>query len=472
MMDYAAALAEASRIKRDAATYAGQWCSHALAGPLPVDFARSQGWSDAEHLESLREAIRNYEANAAFHRIRDELQAFASEVAGGYPEFAAGALDDIYNGLEDWSIVSARPALFDSLIELLPPAARDRVLRLVADRRAPATRVSFGAADLHVAPAFRRPLVASLVSAGDLVTLVGESDSLKTFAALHAAITVGLGRSFGPLPCQRAGVLYFAAEGARGLRVRVRAALVRAGIGPDDVQPAVIFTAGGLDLSDDPQPLADALVEAESALGLPVDLVIIDTWAAVGGRSDEDSAAATSRRLANLREAVRDRAVVIVHHSPKRRPGEARGSSALPAAADVRLWLRRDVDIVTLTVDRVRDGRPVEPIVFRAVPTDTGWNDDDGVPLSSLAMAPAEVAAGAPAARQEGPQRVGAVSEDSAVVRALRDTVAAGPVPRADLVRRVIARGAAQSTVYRELKRAIADGLLVESPEGIAEPLA
>jgi hypothetical protein len=368
------------------------------------------------------------------------------------------------------------PALFHALLDLLPGDYRDRVARHVdahrAARRAPVRRVHLSAGDVHKRPDFAPWIVDGLVKPAQTVLAVGPPKDGKTFAMLTLAFEVGHGGTFGPHRCRRVGVLYWAAEGsAEDLHVRAKAILDRMGIGPNEPQPAVYLVAGPLDLDARPDDLAEAIREAERTLAVPVGLVLVDTLAAAIGAADENAAAAVGRIHRNLRGAVGDAAVVVVHHVPHG-ARRARGSSALAGLADATVLVERTGDVVVLRVLEAKEVAPPAPFAFRLVPTDTGWRDDRGHAVQSLTMRPTEVPADVPPARQEaaGGPREG--SEVSPVRRAVMEALSGAPMPRAELARAVIAAGHSRTAAYRAVVAMLTDGSIVETAAGVAEALA
>lgn len=183
----------------------------------------------------------------------------------------------------------------------------------------------------------------------------GEPKCCKSFLALAMAISVAGGvpclRRFTPMQTGR--VLLFAAEDALHV-VRRRLAGIAAAAGLDlaDLDIHVITAPSvRLDIERD----RDALAETVAALAPK--LLILDPFVRLH-RIDENLSGEVAPLLAYLRELQRRHhlAVVLVHHArkggAKMRGGQAlRGSSEFHAWGDSNLYLRRDGDQLSLSIE-------------------------------------------------------------------------------------------------------------------------
>ena len=216
---------------------------------------------------------------------------------------------------------------------------------------------------LPVEPAWRlaeraeehRWLVTGLWSEQAVGIVGGEPKCCKSFLALDLAVAVASGT-----PClrrfavSRAGrVLLFAAEDALHIvRRRLEGICAAAGLALADLDIQVITAPIlRLDLDADRRNLADTVARL-----LPR-LLILDPFVRLH-RIDENASGEVAPLLAFLREMQRRHgtAVLVVHHARKGgggvRAGQAlRGSSEFHAWGDSNLYLRRDGEELTLTVE-------------------------------------------------------------------------------------------------------------------------
>jgi AAA domain len=216
---------------------------------------------------------------------------------------------------------------------------------------------------LPVEPAWRlaeraeehRWLVTGLWSEQAVGIVGGEPKCCKSFLALDLAIAVAAG-----VPCLRrfavpdpGRVLLYAAEDSPAIvRRRLEGIAAAAGVDLPDVDILVITALSlRLDLEADRRSLADTVATLKPRL------LILDSFVRLH-RIDENASAEVAPLLAYLRELQRRHglAVLIVHHAKKgggrTRAGQAlRGSSEFRAWGDSNLYLRREGDHLTLTVE-------------------------------------------------------------------------------------------------------------------------
>jgi len=273
---------------------------------------------------------------------------------------------------------------------------------------------------LPVAPAWKlaeraeehRWLVTGLWSEQAVGIVGGEPKCCKSFLALDLAVAVASGT-----PCLRrfvvpkAGrVLLYAAEDALHIvRRRLDGIASAAGVALADLDIQVI-TAPVLRLDLD----ADRRSLAETVARLQPRLLILDPFVRLH-RIDENASGEVAPLLAYLRELQRRHgmAVLVVHHARKGgsgvRAGQAlRGSSEFHAWGDSNLYLRRDGEALTVTVEH------------RAAPSPKPLN----VELASRGLALAlEVTD-----RRE-PETLATASLDERIIAALTDR----PLPFQDL---------------------------------------
>ena len=216
---------------------------------------------------------------------------------------------------------------------------------------------------LPVEPAYRlaergeehRWLVTGLWSEQAVGIVGGEPKCCKSFLALDLAVSVAAGT-----PCLRrfvvpkAGrVLLYAAEDALHIvRRRLDGIAAAAGVTLADLDIQVITSPVlRLDLDADRRNLAETVDRLRPRL------LILDPFVRLH-RIDENASGEVAPLLAYLRELQRrfGVAVLVVHHAKKGaggvRAGQAlRGSSEFHAWGDSNLYLRRDGEELTLTVE-------------------------------------------------------------------------------------------------------------------------
>jgi hypothetical protein len=305
---------------------------------------------------------------------------------------------------------------------------------------------------LPVAPAWRlgegvpehRWLVNGLWSEEAVGIVGGEPKCCKSFLALDLAIAVAAG-----VPCLRryavphpGRVLLYAAEDALPIvRRRLEGIAAAAGVELADLDVQVITAPTlRLDLEADRRSLALTVAKLQPRL------LILDPFVRLH-RIDENASGEVAPLLAYLRELQRRHklAVLVVHHAKKgagrARAGQAlRGSSEFHAWGDSNLYLRREGDALTLTVEH------------RAAPSQK--------PMRIELIEAGEALALHIADRSEPPTPAPS-SLDERIASALAD--AAAPLPFGELRSKCRVRSA---TLYERLAALTATGRIVKSGDG------
>jgi hypothetical protein len=191
---------------------------------------------------------------------------------------------------------------------------------------------------IDAAPAKMEWLVDSLLPAHGLLLVVAPQRTGKTMLLLDLVTAVASGAPFLGQPTQRGRTLYVMLEGpAASLAERYRRLAAHRSL--DDC-----YVVHGHDVRAQSEAWEQLLADVEL---LRPALVVVDTYARVLPiGADENSARDVGITTAALDRLVRlGAAVVVVHHVAKNSDatggGAARGSSALPAAADGTWVLRR-----------------------------------------------------------------------------------------------------------------------------------
>lgn len=315
-----------------------------------------------------------FSAAEAQERVRPFLISLREAPIGEIEERANAATTTIYHFVpEFWSVNDAMAIIEDNLSHTAydpnGPSdwTADKFRAILDDRRPPAdpwkaTRKAEGATESTI-PA-RTPeeqnmtvlqrMRARLVSAEDMAAgpepdplvhgildldttawMIGAPGSLKSFIALDMAAHVAAGKPWWGHRVAQGSVLYIAAEGQRGMVLRVRAWQKRNGV------------MGGVTFL--PYPVKAKHAEEWGALVAIAEedkpsLIVIDTQSRVAVGWEENDNSEMSELIAQfdrLRQAS-GACVLVVHHTG--RDGKnARGASAIDGAQDTELKIERYV---------------------------------------------------------------------------------------------------------------------------------
>ncbi|ULE33346.1 AAA family ATPase [Mycobacterium sp. IDR2000157661] len=224
-------------------------------------------------------------------------------------------------------------------------------------------------------------LVEKLLPAAALVHLIGMSQSLKSFMALDMALSLATGTPFAgsarfgvaePVP-----VLYVVGEGARGISKRVRAWCQQRGIDRRRVLANFTVLEGAAQLGSQ-RDMDDVL---SKVIETGAQLVVFDTQARCTVGLEENSATDQGRAVAQLDTLMRrtGAAVLVLHHTTKADPRNARGSVAWLNAVDVQLIALRESPTameVTVEVGKMKDDAVEGPYRLRAAKVALPVGDD------------------------------------------------------------------------------------------------
>ncbi len=237
-------------------------------------------------------------------------------------------------------------------------------------------------------------LVDETIPEGGIGFLVAKPSMGKTFLAVELALCVGYGAPFfrRAIP-NRGGVHIIAAEGGYSIPQRIRAAVdnkfakleLPGGVNAERIP--ISFEKGAPDLLT-PKGLKAFIAQMRAAsvamaerYGVPLRLVIIDTFGQAFTLEDENASANVAKATQAMQKIADEFAVAVmaVHHFGKNTESGPRGSSALQGNADFILSVKSPG---ALTLDKSRDGPEGQLGQFALQKVDVGQKPN-GEPLTS-----------------------------------------------------------------------------------------
>lgn len=207
-------------------------------------------------------------------------------------------------------------------------------------------------------------LIDGVLPMGSLAVLYGMPGAYKSFLAADWALSIATGQSWAGRQVRHGSVLYVAAEGVNGYKLRVRSWKGDRGfVGLAGVH----FLTQAVQLHDSEQVAEFVASMAEDRI-TPV-LVVFDTLSRCFVGGEENSASAMSQVVEAVEKIRRSTgaAVLLVHHSNK--AGEVeRGSIVLRGAVDVMAMTKRTgKGRVKLTCVKMKDADQFEEMHFQFV---------------------------------------------------------------------------------------------------------
>ena len=243
--------------------------------------------------------------------------------------------------------------------------------------------------DLHLGtdPLYR---VDELIPVRGLVDVWGKAKCCKSFWTYDLCFHIAQGWEYRGRAVQQCPVVYCAFEGAHGYKKR-KAALQKHYDIEDGANVPLYLISETVNLITEHKLLIGAITSQLQG-GCP-GVVVLDTLnkSLVGSENKDVDMGAYVRAAEAIRDAF-DCVVIIVHHCgyDDTRP---RGHSSLPAAVDAQLAVSRTANIITVTVEMMRDGPEEAQIVSEVMSVDVG-TDRNGKLLTSLVVVPSDAEAG------------------------------------------------------------------------------
>jgi RecA-family ATPase len=205
-------------------------------------------------------------------------------------------------------------------------------------------------------------LIEGILPANALGVLYGAPSVGKTFVALSIALSIAAGHQWCGKHTKSGSVLYVAAEGVSGMRLRIRAYQERHGITAERIR----FLGEGFDLrrAADIQKLTSTLEDAN----FRPDLIVLDTLARLIPGADENHSKDMGEAIRAIEDLRREfeATVLLIHHTGKNGDLE-RGSGALRGAADVMIkcGTRGDRKLVSIECNKMKEAEQFKPATIK-----------------------------------------------------------------------------------------------------------
>lgn len=226
--------------------------------------------------------------------------------------------------------------------------------------------------------------------------LAGESQSGKSFLALHAAMSIATGRDILGRKTKPGLVIYQAGESGFGVTsLRIPAWIQQFGEGVDfsavpfEIIPAKVnlFRPDG---NAEEFHAVVRTIQKEWQARAQLRAIIIDTMSKVMSGANENDGRDVGRVLEHGERLSRETGahVCFVHHLPKNGTG-MRGHGSLKGDTDSVVMVRSsESGVRTVTFDKVKDGEAGGRLSFELMQTVIGYRDEDGERITSCVVMP------------------------------------------------------------------------------------
>jgi len=302
---------------------------------------------------------------------------------------------------------------------------------------------------------FEDEMVERVLMRDGMSVIYGDSNSGKTFLAVHLAACVARGDRFLGRRTEPGMVLYLATEAAGSVVRRLKAYKKHHKINALDVV-VVKSPINFFDGADDTRKITDLVKQLEQEHNKKIVMVIGDTMARISAGANENSGQDMGVILkhADHIKLECETHFLWIHHNGKNAANGMRGWSGIRAAIDTEIEVIEDKDtgIRTLEITKQRDieGKG-DRYGFKLLPIDIGVSQW-GVIRSSCVV----VEADSVPARAEKGKRMSVVEIE--ILGILQDKNE--PMSRPALTKLLTERGRAKSGVYTALNNLLASGKL------------
>lgn len=203
-------------------------------------------------------------------------------------------------------------------------------------------------------------LIQGFFQVGTVAVVYGDGGSYKSFLALDMALHIANGEEWCGKPAKQGQVIYIAAEGAAGIKKRVKAWSLAHDLPMDNAW----LLPESMQLTQPDQ--IEGFIASVKAQGIQPAFIVVDTLSQNSLGADENSSDEmaivfdAAQRLASTFHAV----VLVVHHSNKL--GGYRGATAIKNNVYTFMSMERSEkdDTATLKAVKQRDLEPFDPMVF------------------------------------------------------------------------------------------------------------
>jgi hypothetical protein len=252
-------------------------------------------------------------------------------------------------------------------------------------------------------------LVKNILTRRELSMLAGPSQSGKSFIAIDLAMAIAQGRPWFGRKAMQGGVVYQAGESAKGVRRRRLPAYRQHNDLRGDTSLPFVMLSSPVNLyagDDQTNLLIEEILHWKRKFEpIPLELTVIDTYAAATPGADENSAKDMTAVLARCQRisTATDAAVLLVHHMNA--AGEKpRGHTSIFANLDSVLICKQTENqsddegrkIREITIGKLKDGDADTPAIKFVLKGVRIGEDADGDPVTSCVVEPPSRASYAP----------------------------------------------------------------------------
>lgn len=231
-------------------------------------------------------------------------------------------------------------------------------------------------------------LIDTVLEKDKISCVFGPSGSFKSFVILDAALSIANGVDFNGLETEQGSVLYVCGEGLSGINKRVKAWEIEKNNGQTSQNFYATQTPILLNTPDG-QEMLDAYLEGikEHTGSYPAQIIFDTLDRNFSG--DENSSSQMSEfvtALTNIRVKTKA-SVVVVHHTSKSNPDEARGANVLRSGMDTEIRIKKDDNgKIYFENTKMKDEADGSAIIFSHKVVNVGFDQKKGRNITSVVI--------------------------------------------------------------------------------------
>jgi hypothetical protein len=206
-------------------------------------------------------------------------------------------------------------------------------------------------------------LIQNFLPKASFAVLFGPPSVGKSFLALSLALAIAAGKHWLGKDVKGGPVIYIAAEGFGGLKLRISALLLHSDY---DVDTECAFLNRPINFLK--VDAVQALIKPIKESGVQPALIIIDTLARCFVGGDENSAQEMGLFIDGAETVKRETGatVLAIHHTGKNEQRGARGSNALIGAADTIIGCSGEINCLGIKCEKMKDAEPFKKFSLSA----------------------------------------------------------------------------------------------------------
>ena len=236
-------------------------------------------------------------------------------------------------------------------------------------------------------------LIQNYLEPDSLSVLFGDSESYKSFLMIDIACHIATGKAWRGNKVKQGVCLFIAGEGGNGLKKRIRAWFEYHRLPMANIAISVVPLA-----LCDPSNTGELIKDIKMLLrqsGIMPSFIGLDTLNTHFGPGDENGTSDMTKFLSVMRELriATGGHVMASHHCGHGDKSRSRGSIVLHNGIDweYRAERKPDTQITTIFNTKSKDADKPQPLAWTLERQDLPWATEEGVPMASCVLLPAEL---------------------------------------------------------------------------------